>query len=168
DCFALPCWSFGWFVRFRRQSVVSRRGQCVPLALRICTSILEIDGGVSTTHSPCLTPSLSSTSVPRWRTSVILRLCAGTQQFQYTTCSTRQHGALRAGPRQNANAEQDTQKDFGQFGRRASTRDRAVLLSGLDASPKEGLDEDHFPGDNLLEFGIIGCQFERCVNEPPP
>src|SRR5271169_2633523 len=90
------------------------------------------------------------------------------QQFQYTTCGTRQHYALRASPRQNANAEQDTQKDFGQFGRRTSRRDRAVLLPGRDASPKEGLNEDHFLRDDLLEFGIIGCQFERCVHEHAP
>src|SRR6266851_10033883 len=33
-------------------------------------------GGLSTTWLPCLTPSLTSTSVPRSRISVILRLCA--------------------------------------------------------------------------------------------
>jgi hypothetical protein len=42
------------------------------------------------------------------------------QQFQYTTCGTSQHSALRASPRQNANAEQDTQEEFGQLRRRAS------------------------------------------------
>ena len=81
--------------------------------MRICTSILEIDR--RSEHNPlALLDAVADFDLgPKVAYFSDLAAVRGTQQFQYTTCGTRQHSALRASPRQNTNPEQDTQEDFG-------------------------------------------------------
>jgi hypothetical protein len=74
----------------------------------------------------------------------------------------------KAAPSAMANAKQDAQQEFSEFGWRLSGRDRAVLLPGRDAPPEEFLDEDHFLRDHIVDFGVIGRQFERGVDEHAP
>ena len=87
------------------------------------------------------------------------------EERQNPVGSAFQHFALRARARQDTDAEQHAQQQLGEFVRRTGVCDRTVFLPRLDTAATESLDEDHLLGDELLEFGIIGRQFQRRVDE---
>src|ERR1700683_1482190 len=76
-----------------------------------------------------------------------------------------QHLALRARARQDTDAEEYAQEQPGEVVRWTGVGDRAAFLPRLDTAAKEGLDKDHLLDDELLEFGVIGRQFQRRVHQ---
>jgi len=184
-CAGCGCWRRR-FERGGRTSSGSKRLQAMPQSceLRLAdAAALSSPPATAAATAPLMISSptvasrrsdgMAGTGAPRLAIAEVTQIVPllwywSFEQLDDAVRSTLQNVPLRARPRQDANTEQYAQQYFGQLGRWAGVGDRTVFLPGLDTAPEESLDEDHLLGDELLEFGVVGRQFECRVDEHAP